>query len=321
MAFNESYRRQVALLLRTIPSIAQESSFALKGGTAINLFVRDLPRLSVDIDLTYVPLLPRARALGAIDKAMRRIATRVERVIRGARVTQASTEGAVNKLFVREVGVQIKIEVTPVMRGCAFDAEVRSVSPAVEAAFGFAEMKVLSFADLYAGKIVAAFDRQHPRDLFDIRDLLANEGIDDRLRAAFIVYLLSHNRPMAEVLAVRPKEISAEFLAGFQGMTAAPVTVEELVAARTALADSIISNMPHEHRRFLVSFEAGAPDWTLLDLPKADRLPAVKWRQQNLAKLTRNKRIALVAQLEAVLQQPTAPCAEPEVPKTKRRKR
>jgi predicted nucleotidyltransferase component of viral defense system len=243
MAFNESYRRQVALLLRTMPFIAQEASFALKGGTAINLFVRDLPRLSVDIDLTYLPLLPRARSLGAIDKAMQRIAGRVAKAIKGSRVTQGNTEGAVNKLFVRDGGVQIKIEVTPVMRGCAYAAELRGVSPAVEAAFGFAEMKVLSFADLYAGKIVAAFDRQHPRDLFDIRDLLANEGIDDRLRAAFIVYLLSHNRPMAEVLAVRPKDISAEFVAGFQGMTAQPVTVEELIAAlaltRTAGAEPL----------------------------------------------------------------------------------
>lgn len=326
MAFNESYRRQVALLLRTMPFIAQEGSFALKGGTAINLFVRDLPRLSVDIDLTYLPLLPRARALGAIDKAMQRIADRIDKAIRGARITRANIEGAVTKLFVRDAGVQIKIEVTPVMRGCAYAAELRGVSPAVEAAFGFAEMKVLSFPDLYAGKIVAAFDRQHPRDLFDVRDLLANEGIDDRLRAAFIVYLLSHNRPMAEVLTVRPKDISAEFVAGFQGMTAQPVTVDELIAARAALVDRIVTSMPQAHRQFLVSFESGTPDWTLLDVPRADRLPAVKWRQQNLAKLTRNKRIALVAQLEAVLQQPATPSqftlfAEPDAPKPKRRKR
>jgi len=211
MAFDESYRRQVALLLRAIPFIAEENSFALKGGTAINLFVRDLPRLSVDIDLTYLPLLPRARALGAIDKAMRRIAARVQKGIRGSRIAHGMIEDAVNKLFVREAGVQIKMEVTPVMRGCAFDAELRTVSPAVEAAFGFAEMKVLSFPDLYAGKIVAALDRQHPRDLFDVRDLLANEGIDDQLRAAFIVYLLSHNRPMAEVLAVRPGRVRRGF--------------------------------------------------------------------------------------------------------------
>ena len=128
------------------------------------------------------------------------------------------------------------------------------------------------------------------------------------------------------MLAARPKDISAEFVAGFQGMTANPVTSEELIAARAALVESIVTNMPQAHRRFLVSFESGAPDWELLAVPKADRLPAVKWRQQNLAKLTRNKRIALVAELEAVLRQPTTPSQftlfpEPATPKPKRRKR
>ena len=53
-------------------------------------------------------------------------------------------------------GVKIKIEVTPVLRGCVYDPEMRSVSPTVEARFGFAEIQVVSFADLYAGKLVAA---------------------------------------------------------------------------------------------------------------------------------------------------------------------
>ncbi|NJO33340.1 MAG: nucleotidyl transferase AbiEii/AbiGii toxin family protein [Rhodospirillales bacterium] len=285
MPFSEPYRRQVALLLRVIPSIARESCFALKGGTAINLFVRDLPRLSVDIDLTYLSILPRARSLGAIDKAMNRIAKSIERAIPRVRITRASTEEAVTKLFVRDGGTQIKIEVTPVMRGCVFAPGSRAVSPAVEATFGFAEMAVVSFPDLYAGKIVAAFDRQHPRDLFDVRDLLANEGVGDELRTAFIVYLLSHNRPMAEVLAVTPKDISGEFLSNFEGMTVTGRR-EELVAARAALKDIMINQMPEDHRRFLLGFEAGEPDWALVGIPKAEKLPAVRWRQENLARLT-----------------------------------
>jgi predicted nucleotidyltransferase component of viral defense system len=226
MAFAEPYRRQVALLLRTIPFIATEKCFALKGGTAINLFVRDLPRLSVDIDLTYLPVYGRAKSLGAIDKAMKRIAARAQKGLPHAHITHGVIEGAVTKLIVREAGVQIIVEVTPVMRGCAYECAVRAVSPPVEKMFGFAEMQVVSFADLYAGKIVAALDRQHPRDLFDIKHLLANEGIDDALRAAFVVYLLSHNRPMFEVLGGRPKDISAEFLHNFEGMTAEPVKLE-----------------------------------------------------------------------------------------------
>ncbi len=139
----------------------------------------------------------------------------------GAHVNESplENEGAVNKLVIRARGVQTIIEVTPVLRGCVFEPEIRSVSSAVEDAFGFAEIRIVSFADLYGGKIVAALDRQHPRDLFDVRDLLANEGIDEALRRAFIVYLLSHDRPMNEVIAPTRKDISTEFERGFQGMT------------------------------------------------------------------------------------------------------
>ena len=144
-------------------------------------------------------------------------------------------ENTVTKIMVRADGVQIKIEVTPVLRGTVFEPELRSVSPSVEEQFGFSENLIVSFADLYGGKIVAALDRQHPRDLFDVRALLAEESITDQLRAAFIVYLISHGRPMHEVLRAPTKPIEAEFLRGFEGMTVEPVTVEELVSAREEL--------------------------------------------------------------------------------------
>ena len=261
MAASEHYRRQVGLLIRVLPLVAQEQVFALKGGTAINLFIRDLPRLSVDIDLTYLPVAGRPESLADIGAAMKRIA------------------------------------VTPVTRGCVYGPERKAVSPRVEAEFGFAETQLVSFADLYAGKLVAALDRQHPRDLFDVRDLLATEGIDGTLRTAFVIYMLSHNRPMAEVLAPTRKEISQEFQRGFSGMTEVPVTVDDLVVAREQLIAEIVGNMPRPHRDLLVSFEAGEPDWSLIDVPQAAELPAVRWRQENLNKLDRNRRKALVDDL------------------------
>jgi hypothetical protein len=298
--FDEQYRRLVALLLRTIPLVAEEGCFALKGGTAINLFVRDMPRLSVDIDLTYLPIESRDQSLTAINAAMARISDRVIKTI-GARITPTGAEGAILKLLVRADGAQIKIEVTPVLRGCVYEPELRSVSATVEEAFGFAEMLVVSFADLYAGKIVAALDRQHPRDLFDVRDLLANEGISDDLRRAFIVYLLSHGRPMSEVLAPTRKPIQEEFLRGFEGMTDKPVALDELVATREEIIKIMTGGMPKDHRAFLMSFKRGAPDWPLLGVPEVHNLPAVKWRQQNLDKLAATKREALVKRLAEVL--------------------
>jgi predicted nucleotidyltransferase component of viral defense system len=305
MAFAEIYRRQVALLIRVLPLVTEEACFALKGGTAINLFVRDLPRLSVDIDLTYLPVAPRPQSLADINAAMKRIAGRIKATLPDAQITEASTENTVVKLTVRSQGVQIKIEVTPVLRGCVFEPEMMSVKPAVQEEFGFAEARVVSFADLYAGKIVAALDRQHPRDLFDARDLLANEGITDDLRQAFIVYLLSHDRPMSEVLAPTLINIESAFTHGFSGMTRDPVELADLLAAREALIQSIVGDMSSDHRKFLVSFERGKPDWNLLGLPNATDLPAVRWRQQNLDKLPANKRALLVARLEEVLSEET----------------
>lgn len=161
--------------------------------------------------------------------------------------------------------------------------ETRSVSEAVEAAFGFAEMQVVSFADLYAGKLVATLDWQHPRDLFDVRDLLANEGINDELRKAFIVHIISHNRPMAEVLAPTRRDISLEFERGLEGMTDTPVSLDDLLQGREDLIAELVGRMPGEHRKFLASFKRGRPEWELLGIPHVENLPAVQWKIQNLA--------------------------------------
>ncbi len=234
---------------------------------------------------------------------MRRIAKAIGRSVPGARVSPSAPSGeeGITKLIVRADDAQIKIEVTPVLRGCVYEPTIRSVSARVEAEFGFAEMLVVSFADLYAGKIVAALDRQHPRDLFDVRDLLAHEGIDDSLRRAFIVYLLSHDRPMAEVLAPARLDISAEYKRGFEGMVNEPVTLDELLQARENLIREIVGKMPDQHRRFLISVKRGEPDWTLLDLPGAQNLPSVRWKLENLAKLSGAKRAQLLKGLSEVL--------------------
>lgn len=303
MPLSDRYRAQVALLIAVMPFVAAEDDFALKGGTAINLFVRDMPRLSVDIDLTYLPVVGRPESLSAIDTGMKRIAAAIRKRLRGAHVTEVlnTRERVVTKLTVQRGDAQIKIEVTPVLRGCVFASELRSVSAAVEDAFGFAEMQVVSFADLYAGKIVAALDRQHPRDLFDIKDLLANEGINDELRRAFIVYLVSHDRLIFELVAPRCKDLAQEFAQGFEGMTTEPVALGDLAAAREALIATIIGGMPAAHRDFLLRFKRGEPDWSLVGLPEAANLPAVRWKQLNLDKLAKTVRARLVDQLGVAL--------------------
>jgi hypothetical protein len=232
-----------------------------------------------------------------------RIADRIGAGIAGAKVhvTQLAGEGAATKLVVRVDSAQIKIEVTPVLRGTVYDPVTSAVTPEVEEAFGFAEMRIVSFADLYAGKIVAAMDRQHPRDLFDVRDLLANEGITDDLRRAFIVYLISHGRPMAEVLAPTRKPLGEEYTRGFEGMTRDAVPLYELEIAREAIIEAMVAQMPLAHREFLLGFKRGEPEWDLLGVPGAAQLPAVQWKQLNLDRLSHTKRRDLIDALERVL--------------------
>ena len=192
----EAYEAQVALLVRILPHVAGESVFALKGGTAINLFYRDLPRLSVDIDLTYLPIRERAESLDEINAAMDRIAAAIETAIRGAKSQRIQGGGGgATRLLARLGNAEIKIETSPVTRGVVHDPEIRTVSAAVEDAYGYAEMQIVSFEDLFAGKLHAALDRQHPRDLYDVRLLYEHEGLTQDLFQTFLIYVASSPRP------------------------------------------------------------------------------------------------------------------------------
>jgi predicted nucleotidyltransferase component of viral defense system len=294
MPFRDQYQDQVRLLMRLLPIVAREACFALKGGTAINLFVRNLPRLSVDIDLMYLPVNGRPEALADIDAAMKRIKAAALAELPGARVTENIHDGAILRLLVIAKGTQVKIEVSPVLRGVVHEPFTIPVTEAVEEAFGYAETSVVSFEDLFAGKLVAALDRQHPRDLFDVQGLLTQEGLTDDLREAFIVYLLSHNRPMGEVLSGRVKDLANEYSNGFEGMTEATVAIDELVQTQHEMIEVLIGAMPDHHREFLIGFERGEPDWSLLKIGHVAELPAIRWRQRNLDKLKPDQRSALV---------------------------
>lgn len=302
MTTDERFRQQVDLLIRVLPSVAEENVFALKGGTAINLFVRDLPRLSVDIDLTYLPVKAREESLADIDAALDRISKSISEAVPQTKVvpSRLHNEGIVTRLVVRTPETQIKVEVTPVARGCVFEPRVMHVAPSVEDQFGYAETQVVSFDDLYAGKIVAALDRQHPRDLFDVRDLLRKEGISTSLRQAFLAYIVSHNRPAIEVLAPTRKNIRSDFEENFLGMTTELVELEELVATREEMIEAIVAQMPDEHRAFLVGVERGEIDWNLSGLTDAANLPAVRWKLANLDRLEAERRNRQAEELEGI---------------------
>lgn len=304
MAYSDLYRKQVALLVKTLPHVAKEECFALKGGTAINLFIRNLPRLSVDIDLTYLPVAERNHSLVEIDQALKRIAGSIRASDGAIQITESApgSQTEITKLVVRtKERVQIKIEVTPVLRGCVYEPVLIPVCEQVEEEFGFAEIKVLSFADLYAGKIMAALDRQHPRDLFDVHQLLANEGISDDLRTAIIVYLISHDHSPHSLLDPVLRDISQDFTQNFAGMAGDDVSLAHLLEARDRLIADVVRHMPEHHKAFLRSFYRRKPDWALLGLEEAQNLPAVKWREMNLDRAGAGTCEALLRKLEKVI--------------------
>jgi hypothetical protein len=300
---SEIFEAQVALLVRVLPHVATETCFALKGGTAINLFVRDLPRLSVDIDLVYLLIEDRETSLIGIRSALSRIAQKIRKAIPDSIVTDSANAGG-TLVLVRLRNAQIKIEVTPVLRGAVHPTELRTVRPIVEQQFGFAEIQVVSFADLYAGKLVAALDRQHPRDLFDVQHLLANEGIDKTLYQTFLAYILSHNRPAHELLQPRLKDIRQAFEREFVGMTVSDASLNMLLETREHLVAEIRSRLDDTSKLFLRSFHTLRPDWDFINSPNVRNLPAIRWKLMNLERLqTENpeKYQAMLQELDAAL--------------------
>lgn len=282
----DRYAAQVELLVRAIPVVAEEPAFALKGGTAINLFYRDMPRLSVDIDLTYVPLDDRPTALANIDSAFDRMVARANGKLRGVEAQRIAGGGdGDTRLLLRGPSAEVKVEVSPVTRGTVDEPRNMRVTDAVEEAFGFAEMSVVAFDDLYAGKLCAALDRQHPRDFYDVELLYAHEGITDALFRTFLVYAACSPRPLHEIIDPNMIEIDRAFAQEFDGMTVEHVPLATLLAARERLVRDIQARITGPAADFLLSVHDGAPDFDLIGLPAAAALPAIRWKLINLEKL------------------------------------
>jgi len=300
---NNPFTEQVRLMVALLPQVAKQTCFALKGGTAINLFIRDMPRLSVDIDLAYLPVEDRQTSLTNIDKAFSAISTAIEQYIDGASIRASFLKGTGKrcKLLVWQKEISVKIEVTPVFRGSVYPAEFGELSAKARSAFGFARMNLLSFEDLYAGKLCAALDRQHPRDLYDVQLLLDNEGINDRMKNAFLVYLMGHNRPMAELLEPIPQEIGPLYRAEFEGMTYEPVSIERLEKTLTKMLRKIHDAITDSDRNFLLALKRGTPNWQTFALPEVEHLPAIQWKFLNLERMNPDKRKKAAAILEKVL--------------------
>jgi predicted nucleotidyltransferase component of viral defense system len=301
------YRAQVDLLLSILPHVAKEENLALKGGTAINLFIRDMPRLSVDIDLTYISWQDdRTTALQNITTALDRIEERINGSIKPVSITRVPLgQGQDVKLNCQTPKAHVKIEVNTTTRGILFPERMMSVTEAVQNEFQkFAAIKVVSHGELYGGKICAALDRQHPRDIFDVHYLLKNEGFSDDIKQGFLFFLLSHARPMHELINPNRQDQRHVFENQFSGMTLESFTYTMFEEVREQLILEINKSLSVDDKKFLLSFKKGEPAWDLIKLENLQHFPAIQWKLQNIQTLIQKnsaKHTELLKGLEDVL--------------------
>ena len=287
---NREYLETARLLIQVAPLVFVDDQFGLKGGTAINLFLRDMPRLSVDLDLVFTDhAVGRKEAIARINAAVRDAADRLRARRFEVYVPGAGSDGE-TKLMVRSGAAEVKVEINTVMRGTVHRVRRANLTPlARDTLLADIEIPVLASEDVYGGKLVAALDRQHPRDLFDVMELFKHEGITPGIRRAFVVYLATHNRPVHEVLFPELRDIQMDYERNFIGMTSQPTELAELLETRDRMINELHAGLDADERRFLLSLVRAQPEWELLGIPHVSELPAVRWKLQNLARLQRER--------------------------------
>ncbi len=278
---NDIYRRQVALLIRVMPLVFKIKDFAVHGGTAINLFHRNLPRYSVDIDVTYIPLEDRETSLRKINSHLSSLKNAIEKAVPGIRVTHKPD---VWKLQCVKDGTTIKIEVNGTKRGILDDIETKQLCEKAKDEFGLTCFaSIVSWSQLFGGKIAAALSRQHPRDLFDCRGISPDDF--NAVKDGFMLCLLGSDKPIIESLQPNMIDYRDALNNQFDGMTDEPFNYDDYQSSRANLIEVVNNGFTDEDKDFLISFEEGNPDWTKCCAGDLSEYPSVKWKLMNIEKL------------------------------------
>lgn len=286
---NTEYRKQVELLIKLLPIIAKEEVLALHGGTAINLFIKEMPRLSVDIDLTYTPIKERKNSLHEIKQSLLRIRKEMKGRFPNIKIQGPTKTELENKLLCNLHQSQVKIEVNTVIRGAIEPPKLKFLNEIAQKEFNlYAEIHIVPFSQLYGGKICAALDRQHPRDIFDVWKLPIEKGIDDELKFGFIFSLLSSARPIHELLNPTRLDHSGKFKEHFEGMIREPFTYEDYEEVRELLIKEVNDVLTKKDKEFLVGFANAKPNWEINSFIMLRHYPSVKWKLENLKLLRAN---------------------------------
>ena len=277
----DRYRKQVALLIRIMPSVYKIKEFAVHGGTAINLFHRNLLRYSVDIDVTYIPIEDRQQSLASINQKLLEVKKNIEKTIPGVVVKHKPD---VWKLLCTLGDATVKIEVNATKRGIIGDVVELPLCEKARNEFSMGcKARTVSFSQLYGGKITAALSRQHPRDLFDCK-YMELQSFDD-VKNGFMLCLLGSDKPIIESLQPHDIDQTEALENQFQGMTETPFGYEDYLESRTALLSLVNSGLTITDKEFLLSFEQGEPDWNKCCAGDLSQYPSVQWKLLNIGKL------------------------------------
>jgi hypothetical protein len=283
---DKQYIDTVRLLLEVAPRVFRNPRFAMKGGTALNLFVRNLPRLSVDIDAVFVEhTMAREAALAEIAVSLSQLVGELKGSGLSARIL-STQDGEEAKILVGKNAVRVKVEVNFNFRGTLLPVKQRPMAREAGEIFSLdLNLPVLAEDELYGSKMVAALDRQHPRDLFDIREMLAANGLGSGAVDCFVCYLAGHGRPIHEVLFSRDQPMDLAYEGEFLGLTREPVSLDELNEVRSDFRARLAPALQSRHLDFLLSVARAEPEWGLMPFQHLAELPALRWKQENLRKL------------------------------------
>lgn len=278
---DDIYRRQVALLIRIMPSVFRIKDFAVHGGTAINLFYKNMPRYSVDIDLTYIPITDRRTSIDVINAHLTQLKQMIERTVPGIKVVHKPD---VLKLQCSYEGAMVKIEVNGTKRGIIGATGDHMLCARAQNEFQMGcKARIVSFSQLYGGKITAALSRQHPRDLFDCKYMEIDNFKD--VKDGFMLCLLGSDKPIIESLRPNSIDQTEALEKQFAGMSDVPFSYADYEDARINLVKMVNDNLDSADKDFLLSFEVGNPIWNLCCAGDLSAYPSVRWKQQNIIKL------------------------------------
>ena len=280
----DTYKKQVSLLIDILLEIAKEDNFALHGGTAINLFHLNMPRFSIDIDLTFIPFSNRRNddlkeIMLSLDLIKRRLSTKFPSI----KFEDEKRAKETLKLLCTKDNATVKVEVNQINRGLIAEPCTKIICSQAEEKFNrFCEIKTVSVGQLWGGKIIAALERQHPRDIFDVKNMLQKFSFTEEIKQGFLFFLLCGKRPIDEIL--NPNFINQKviFESQFTGMTNEKFTYDEFEIIREKLILLLRKSLTDKEKDFLISFAAGNPNWIEFDY---SNYPGIKWKQLNIKKL------------------------------------